>query len=45
MMASSKTALTIALAAGLLVSVSACGKRGDPVRPADVPAASADASS
>ena len=31
-----KTIMALLLSVGLLVSVSACGKRGDPVRPSDV---------
>ena len=31
-----KTILALMLSAGLLVSISACGKRGDPIRPSDV---------
>lgn len=31
-----KTLLALALSSCLLVSVSACGKRGDPIRPSEV---------
>lgn len=32
----SKTILALVLSLGLLVSVTACGKRGDPIRPSEV---------
>lgn len=35
-----KTIITALLGLGLLLSVSACGKRGDPVRPSEVEQAS-----
>lgn len=31
-----KTTLTLLLSAGLLISVAACGKRGDPIPPSQV---------
>ena len=31
-----KTIMALLLSAGLVISVSACGKRGDPIRPSDV---------
>ena len=31
-----KTLLAFMLSTGLLLSISACGKRGDPIRPSDV---------
>jgi len=37
-----KTIMALLLSVGLLVSVSACGKRGDPVRPSDVVTASSE---
>lgn len=36
MMSHMKSLLIMLLSVGLLISVSACGKRGDPVRPSDV---------
>ena len=31
-----KTIMALLLSIGLIVSVSACGKRGDPIRPSEV---------
>ena len=35
-MRATKTIMALLLSAGLLISVSACGKRGDPIRPSEV---------